>query len=384
MFREKIKRKSDYIITLEEDVLVSAEFSDINEPIIVKIDFKNQNNNWISQIKSVGGIICFYDNLLIIQDYEGDLCIINYFDGKIINDFSLCNFKMLLPIHTKYLLNSKLCCYSGRIFNRKYGIFDIVTNEIQWENWNAEGFWMDNIFIINHPQNSIITHSYSGIFLWHFNLESLKITHFNQMHKYGEFQMKINHFVGVVHGILWIDVDVIMNGSFLLGLDAETGKCVHLLDIAENQNEVNYVALVPNRLPGSTFTTYDDKRNILFGFAQDHFHWQVDLSEKSPKIKMWSLEDEMKKQHAFVSAFMNCGISDSHVFFPVGSIGSTPQVFALNRDTLKVDWQYFLTEGGAYYTPTKVEVTETHLYVLDNTGTLNIFEKIEENEYSQA
>ncbi len=290
--------------------------------------------------------------------------------------------------HIRYLSSKNNGVFYKRLldFSTSNGYGSLVKNEFDFtfdKQINGLSIYEEKAYYIcfnEDNQSSVSCFSPEKVdYSWHFNLENLKMTHSNQMLKYGEFQMKINHFVGVVHGILWIDVDVIMNGSFLLGLDAESGKCVHLLDTVENQNEVNYVALIPNRLPGSTFTTYDDKRNILFGFAHDHFHWQVDLSEKSPKIKMWSVEDEMKKHHAFVSAFMNCGISDSHIFFPVGSIGSTPQVFALNRENLKVDWQYFLTEGGAYYTPTKVEVTETHLYVLDNTGTLHIFEKTKDN-----
>lgn len=217
----------------------------------------------------------------------------------------------------------------------------------------------------------------SGEKIWHFTLQSIEEVYTKKMEKYGENEMKINHFVGVVNSILWLDVNVANNGSFLLRLDTETGKCVYFLDTVEHQNylpsEDDFVGL-----PYTTFTTHDAERNILLGFAPNWLHWQVDLSSSNPTIKMWSLKDEMTKHHAYVSAYMNCGISDSHVFFPVGSLGSTPQVFALNRETLKVDWQYHFTEGGQYFTPTKVEVTDTHLYVLDNTGTLHIFEK-EEN-----
>lgn len=364
-----------------------------------------------SKQKNVNSFKVTLDKLLIRDKskkliFEGKVFLEKVYDYFIFENFIICNLASESFIYNvltqkKDILKGQyatetfesntskwLFSYDADIHSSKLNIYDLKTNNFRLltSTYKFGQCLLDgDYFLCEEKKQTIFNIEISSIqTIWHFNLESLKETHLDQTHKYGEFQMKINHFIGVVQGILWIDIDVIMNGSFLLGLDAETGKCVHLLDTAENQNEVNYVALVPNRLPSSTFTTYDDKRNILFGFAHDHFHWQVDLSEKSPKIKMWSVEDEMKKHHAFVSAFMNCGISDSHVFFPVGSIGSTPQVFALNRDTLKVDWQYFLTEGGAYYTPTKVEVTETHLYVLDNTGTLHIFEKKEENEYSQA
>jgi hypothetical protein len=211
-------------------------------------------------------------------------------------------------------------------------------------------------------------------FLWHFTLESLHQEYDLFSEKWNK-PMEIANFCGIANEVLWMDVVCRGIGNFLLGLDVNTGQPIHLLDKAENR----FMVYPFDMIPTDGRTTYDAKRNILFGFAPDWVHWQVDLSEKSPKIKMWDLSEEMTKHHAYVSAYMNCGISDSHIFFPVGSLGSTPQVFALNRETLKVDWQYHFTEGGQYFTPTRVEVTDTHLYVLDNTGTLHIFEKTEEN-----
>lgn len=209
---------------------------------------------------------------------------------------------------------------------------------------------------------------------WNFTLESLHQEYDLFSEKWNK-PMEIANFCGVANEVLWIDVVCRGIGNFLLGLDVHTGQPVHLLDKAENRFERYPFDMIPT----DGRTTYDAKRNILFGFAPDWVHWQVDLSDESPKIKMWDLTEEVTPRNAYVSAYMNCGISDSHIFFPVGSLGSTPQVFALNRETLKIDWQYHFTEGGQYFTPTKVEVTDTHLYVLDNTGTLHIFEKTEDN-----
>lgn len=358
--------------------------------------FLTQSNNiiHISRAESLNNHRNIY-----LNDSKIDVDSILFIDNKVIN-YNSVNTDKVFNIKSEQIISFDSNYSIVILDNNGFGLFEKVSSD--WEVTTGYGsiekdnfdFYFSASYIImsvitenayflcfnDNNRTSVSCFSPEKVdYSWHFTLESLKITHADKILKYSDYQMEVNHFVGVVNGILWMDINVIMNGSFLLGLDAETGKCVHLLDTADNQNEVNYGGLIPNRLPGGTFTTYDEKRNILLGFAHDHFHWQVDLSELSPTIKMWSVEDEMKKHHAFVSAFMNCGISDSHIFFPVGSIGSTPQVFALNRDTLKVDWQYFLTEGGAYYTPTKVEVTKAHLYVLDNTGTLHIFEKTEDN-----
>lgn len=377
MYSKKQEQKSDYFITCG-NVLISSSINQKNIPELIKYDFNQPQNGWNILIKNSCGLICYFDKFILIQNYEGIVSVINYEDGNILKEFSSQEFKISLPVFTKRLFNSKLNCYKGRIFERQFGLYDFITNEIIWGREKMDGFWIHDFYIIKVADSIVINNPYSEKVNWHFSLQSLKETRPEQMEKYGTYEMKINNFAGIANDILWLDIDVVMNGSFLLGLDAETGYPIHILDFVENQNQVDYVALVPNRLPGTSYTTYDSKRNILFGFKHDYFHWQVDLSESQPKIKMWSVEEEMKNHHAFVSAYMNCGISDTHIFFPVGSLGSTPQVFALNRETLKVDWQYFFTESGQYFTPTKVEVTDTHLFVLDNTGTLHIFEK-EEN-----
>ena len=73
-------------------------------------------------------------------------------------------------------------------------------------------------------------------FLWHFTLQSLKQTHLEKMEKFEKNEMKINHFVGVMNDVLWLDIDVLNIGSFLLGLDTNTGKCAYFLDTVEHQN----------------------------------------------------------------------------------------------------------------------------------------------------
>ena len=376
MYSKIQEQKSDYFIT-RGNVLIWSNINEKNISELVKYDFNKPQNGWNTLIKNSSGLICYFDNFLLIQDYEGIVSLINYEDGKVLKEFSSKEFKISLPIYTNRLFNSKLNCYKGRIFERQFGIYDFINDKVMWGGEKMDGFWIDDFYIIKSA-NNIIVNPYFEKFNWHFTLQSFKESHPEKMEKYGDYPMTINNFVGISNGVLWMDIDVAMNGSFLLGLNCETGICVHFLDTVEHQNyaptEEDFVGL-----PFTTFTTHDAKQNILFGFAPNWLHWQVDLSSPKPTIEMWSLKDEMTKYHAYVSAYMNCGISDSHIFFPVGSLGSTPQVFALNRETLKVDWQYHFTEGGQYFTPTKVEVTDTHLYVLDNTGTLHIFEKTEHN-----
>jgi hypothetical protein len=348
---------------------------------------------YISRLEDKNGNRNLYVNGLQIQ--ANSLLLKN---NQVFN-FNGINTDLIYDLQNEKILSLNSEYIIGRINNEKVGLLskvdsnwnvttgygNINSSELEFtfeKQINPVSFYEENAFYLcfnDDDRTTISCFIPKNIdYEWHFTLHSLKITHPEKIEKYGEFEMKINHIVGVLNDILWMDIDVSMNGSFLLRLGTGTGKCVHFLDTVEYQNHIptekDFIGL-----PCTTFTTHDVKRNILLGFAPDTLHWQVDLSSPSPTIKMWSLKDEMTKHHAFVGAYMGCGISDSHIFFPVGSLGSTPQVFALNRESLKVDWQYFFTEGGQYFTPTKVEVTDTHLYVLDNTGTLHIFEKTEDN-----
>lgn len=374
MFRKISESISEYFI-VDKNLLITSEIDKLGRREIIKYDFTNKYNTLKIPFDDSCGIMSLYKNSLLIQDYEGNVSIYDYTTGTKLKSFHKENFKISLPIYQQLLYNSNLVCSQGKLFERKYGFYNILEDSLTWnKDINDLGFWIFDYFIINNPKNCVSIQTIEKNILWHFTLESLHQAYEGFSEKWDR-PMEIANFCGVAHEVLWMDVVCRGIGNFLLGLDVHTGQPVHLLDKAENRFERYPFDMIPT----DGRTTYDAKRNILFGFAPDWVHWQVDLSEKSPQIKMWDLTEEVTPRNAYVSAYMNCGISDSHIFFPVGSLGSTPQVFALNRETLKIDWQYHFTEGGAYFTPTKVEVTDTHLYVLDNTGTLHIFEKTEDN-----
>ncbi len=375
MFKKILEKKSEYFI-VDKNLLITSEINYSGKNEIIRYDFINNSNNLKIPFEGFCGLISLYKNFLLTQDYEGNVSIYDYTTGTKLKTFHKESFKISLPIYQQLLFSSNLVCYQGKLSERKYGFYNILEGSLTWSKGiNDVGFWICDYFIINNPKNCVSVQTIEKNILWQFTLESLHQEYDMFSEKWNK-PMEIANFCGVAHEVLWMDVVCRGIGNFLLGLDVNTGQPIHFLDKAENR----FMIYPFDMIPTEGRTTYDAKRNILFGFAPDWVHWQIDLSEKSPKIRMWDLSEEMAKHRTYyVSAYMNCGISDSHIFFPVGSLGSIPQVFALNRETLKVDWQYHFTEGGQYFTPTKVEVTDTHLYVLDNTGTLHIFEKEEEN-----
>lgn len=364
----------------------------ISENNIFLLLHQEQNFTEVVSVNSVGSQIWkkivdgdidkidIYSGQLFIKMFQTGVLILNLKDGKeiifwnIIGQFNQAISKNICLFNCK----NEFGRYTPTLFKNANKVWQLP-NSVNYRYLNRENNFIVGFSKYDQWDCSDLTFIQkdsleTGKTLWNFTLESLHQEYDLFSEKWNK-PMEIANFCGVAHEVLWMDVVCKGIGNFLLGLDVNTGQPIHLLDKAENR----FMVYPFDMIPTDGKTTYDAKRNILFGFAPDWVHWQVNLSEKSPKIKMWDLSEEMTKHQAYVSAYINCGISDSHVFFPVGSLGSTSQVFALNRETLKVDWQYFFTEGGQYFTPTKVEVTDTHLYVLDNTGTLHIFEKIEDN-----
>jgi outer membrane protein assembly factor BamB len=353
------------------------------EPNFTEIVSVNSIGSQIWRKKIEGDIEKFeiYSGQLFIRMFQVGVLILDLNNGKevsfwnIIGQFNKTISKNICLFDCKNLSGR----YTPTLFKDSNKVWQL-SNSVNYRYLNRESNFIVGFSRYDEWDCSDLTFLQkdsleTGETLWHFNLKSLHQEYDLFSEKWNK-PMEIANFCGVANEVLWMDVVCRGIGNFLLGLDVNTGQPIHLLDKAENR----FMVYPFNMIPTDGRTTYDAKRNILFGFAPDWVHWQVDLSEKSPKITMWDLSEEMAKHRTYyVSAYMNCGISDSHIFFPVGSLGSTPQVFALNRETLKVDWQYNFIEGGQYFTPTKIEVTNTHLYVLDNTGTLHIFEKTEDN-----
>lgn len=334
-------------------------------------DLTNINNQWKVDIDGIGAIMSVHDDDLFIQDSNINLFHISIKKGVYLGNLSKSDWKITLSnnlTESMYLLGIR-----GRLMNREYGIYDLKNDSIIFNiNQSLIGLVeKDKIF----TKNSVEIKCYSielKDFIWHFSLSNLG-RWYNEFDKKWE-EGKVEHFVGVVNDILWVDI----TAHVLLGIDVHTGQIRYNLKETVPMNEFpeNY----PINIPYYGKTTYDSKQHKLWGMY-GFLYWEVDLQNLTPYIKLWYLGDEMMKYKAFLPNLPTCGINDTHVFFGVGSIGKTPQVCALNRETLKIDWRYDFSKEAENteiaFSPTKQEVTDNHLFVLDNKGTLHIFEREE-------
>lgn len=354
----------------------------------------------IPEIK-VGGFFIFEDNLITLQNEDN----ITFLKQYSCNDLSLKWKKESLDYLIKIgkitgVFNSQ---NTYQIYNSNNGelintfsdinilfndnddiiIYDRVSRNVRKITLSGEPIWRTS-FRFGHlnvvSENYIYTIKYldkANIYCfnanigeqeWHFSLS-------NHGRWYNEFDKKweegeVCHFVGVVDDILWVDV----TAHVLLGIDIHTGQIKYNLKEANPMNEFPEKFTVYKPHYGKT--NYDQEHHKLWGM-EGYSYWEVDLNEAILNLKLWYIGDECESHFTSLPNFDICGINQDYIFFPMGGLGGNrkAQVAALNRKTMKIDWQYLFTSDTPYYTPTKVEVSEDHLFVLDSEGTLNIFEK---------
>lgn len=352
--------------------------SHINEDCILVSKNANNDDLWNIKLKiepyelsqNKDNIYAFYPNgLLKIDVIKGEII-----DNILIKGSFSSPFKEGYLVYAiNEITNSYTPTYlkDGRTswqLNKPLNMVNFKNNEyvIGFSEYDEWGQSKKNSLAIYEPDKSLDSP------LWQFNLSDIG-RWYNEFDKKWE-EGQVWNFVGVVDGILWVDV----MAHTLLGIDVQTGELRHHLKetIIMNAFPENY----PTNIPYWGFSTYDKNLNKIWGI-EGYSYWEVDLNETSPHIKIWYLGEELQKLGAAMSNLPMCGISATHVFFGVGSIGKTPQVCALNRITLKIDWRYDFSKEAENteiaFSPTKVEVTENHLFVLDSEGTLHIFEKQE-------
>lgn len=269
--------------------------------------------------------------------------------------------------------------YKRAIFDPKY--LQLLTKSPQeYEMWQLS-IRKYNVYFSSSKQDIYGLNLINNEVLWHYNLNKLEDNINNKA--ISSFIWEVHHFIGIINGVLWIDItrNVQGFGGAILGINIETGDAIHFLTQIDHQKTTQRFEM--SFLPFWATTFYDKKSHKLIGFAHT-LYWEVDLSKENLEISLWNFwdyfaefrEGENVMGLEFSRGFQDCGITDTHIFSPVGSAGMIPQIFAFNRNTHQVDWRHIMqSENNDYYMPTKVDVTDNYLYVLDSESTLHIFER---------
>lgn len=124
-----------------------------------------------------------------------------------------------------------------------------------------------------------------------------------------------------------------------------------------------------------------DKENELLVGRGINTIITIDL--KTNNISFVNIDEELKRHNIFALKGISKGAFNSTHLFLTGMMNQTPEdtkfsydcLFALNRETLQIDWQYnFEEESLGTHKPV---LSGNKLYQLDNNKTLHIFEKEE-------
>lgn len=270
-------------------------------------------------------------------------------------------------------INSEVFSYNP--YSIKQDIFDLNQNKVLWSSENScIQMPLPDMFFETPTKNDLIfLNKDTGVPLWHFSLSTL-----SNLYPSLQANWEVWHFVGVAEGILWIDLssDVLPNGYVMggsLGLEADTGKIKHFLyePIQMNKSTEGNFWL----LPQYGHTIYDAEKKCLVGLFHQNYYL-ISLGKLEPELKMWNLESEFNNYDVNLANANNLTMDKDYIYF-IGTNYSgytRSKICVLNRQTLALDWIY---DFGADFPAMlgRIEINETHLFVLDNKGTLYIFEK---------
>lgn len=163
------------------------------------------------------------------------------------------------------------------------------------------------------------------------------------------------HVVDIINEILWIDIQK----GVLVGIDVQTGEVRQQLQTPVQMNQAP--GYLHWELPQFAHTTYEAARHQLVGMFSDRYY-QVDLRAEKPTLDMWVLEEEFRRHNIALRNAERRAITDTHIYFLDSHI---PQMGALNRQSLTLDWVYKFDDNTCTGVPMQVEAIATNLYVLE-------------------
>lgn len=178
---------------------------------------------------------------------------------------------------------------------------------------------------------------------------------------------EVSKFLGTYKDALLI----VCNSGRLFSLHIHTGELLHYWDTYPIVGESKHNSF-------SESMELDLERGEVVGM--DHnVMWKVDLDTNI--VYSYSLTDKFGQyDYEYITAMSSFPITESHYYLVLNTkhmerIDDRQQgIVALNKDTLEIDWHYLFDEGE-WVSSRKMQVTKTHLYLLDSNSNLYIFEK---------
>lgn len=306
----------------------------------------------------------FKSTLFLIDNYE-KLIVLDLID-KTIKEYNFI-------IGVDLIINDKEIIYGNwnEDYTKRYITrINLITNE---KEWTIESYFSNGKVYANYLYTTSINNSICKINLdqpeqplWQFDLNQLE-TFTNKNNE------ELNYKIIKILGIWQEELFVACNNGLMLSLDRSTGKEKCRWQYIK---DYEFDSEIKNKIPRAESFVFDG--DTLIG-ALNTFYFKIDL--KSSEIIAINISQELQKFHIFhIKTVIDNPVTDKHIYLTAmmrqkdnDTKFSYDCLIALNKKTLKIDWQYKFENAGLGTNIPKI--SENKLYQLDLDGNLHIFEK---------
>ncbi|RQO42564.1 hypothetical protein DBR39_01415 [Chryseobacterium sp. KBW03] len=282
-------------------------------------------------------------NHIVVSDVDNTVYVYQY--GKLLKSIHGYSLSEIPYSQTEVVLSQRI---SRGVY--KKSVYNIVEDEIK-EAAISDFRHGDNSFFINYEASLIKSFS-----LIHNKIEwELDIS--DSLQKEDD---RIIRVIGVFEKILWIS-----STKALWAIDTVTGSLHYEI---RNPHIIQYQSGRFDYFRGQD-AQLDVDRGLLYGFEHETYY-ELDL--QTCTLTYWVYTVECKAITAFAPHLYKKSYKEDLIYY-LDNIYGTVAVF--NRHDKAFEWHYAFPEGSCNGILNDIQVFNNKLYVLDNGGTLHIFEK---------
>ncbi|WP_055437664.1 hypothetical protein [Lacinutrix algicola] len=335
-----------------------VEYYYVNENLLYFTDNLYFNFNLIFPQNVIGGSLLGSQHILI---NENNRQLIIDKDSELINDFSnnvLINdivfqdsLVRIASIDTLFNEDGSIIC-NWLIYNFKT---NTLIKDLKIKTNYCNPIFFNEELIIFQEMNILRCYKVNnGAVLWEYNNE---FAH--------------NATLGIFNDFILLPT----KNHTILSINIPTGKIVHKWRELPN---INKGSKWEGLIPESQSFVLDKKQSKLIGAFHKYY---IDIDLISHEINYIDITSELKKYHIiFIKQLNDNPFTEVHIFLTAmmeqtlnDKKWSYDCLFALNRNTLKIDWIYkFEKQNLGTHIP---KMTHNKLFQLDNNNSLHIFDK---------
>ena len=276
--------------------------------------------------------------------------------------------------YTEESLGNRNLFYRKKNDLRSFCLLNWNTNEVEWEITYFSTIYLStfiNLFFVEFSsklERTIIrAFSFnSKVQLWEYDVSEI-----GSYRRPGEFEDSIGEvlqFAGCYKGML----NVLITGGKYIALNVDTGElCWELKDVAVNKTKQQFDFGL-----GAYHPFLNEEEGLIYELQGDVFSI-IDLKIQQASFE-WTSLDLPESEYLF---FIQTKLFNNQIYFTASRLensGYADVIGVFDIATQKIIWRHQIDLGKRGFIPNSQEmlqVNEKRIGVLDNTGTLHVFEK---------